>query len=168
MVHPQAPPRAHHNNDGGLQMSESPFKLAGIPARQRQPRAGLSEHHIRVQNVTRCTELADRALVAGNRADRRRGLLGRNGLSAGEGLWIIPCEAVHTFGMRFPIDLVYLDRRHRVLKTRSNVGPWRLSGCLRAHSVIELPAGTVRDTRTTKGDTLTLESDLPNSAESAS
>jgi hypothetical protein len=56
--------------------------------------------------------------------------------------------------MRFPIDLVYLDRRRRVKKVRSAVPPWRLSACLSAHSVIELAAGTIRRTQTIPGDTL--------------
>jgi uncharacterized membrane protein (UPF0127 family) len=79
--------------------------------------------------------------VADRGATRRKGLLGRDGLSAGEGLWILPCEAVHTFCMRFPIDLVYLDRKHQVKKVRSDVRPWRLSACLSAHSVLELASG---------------------------
>ena len=69
-------------------------------------------------------------------------------------MWIVPCEAVHTFGMQFPIDLVYLDRKHRVRKVRSSVPPWRLSACLVAHSIIELPAGTVLQTQTEPGDQL--------------
>ena len=54
----------------------------------------------------------------------------------------------------FPIDLVYLDRKNRIKKVRSAVGPWRLSACLSAHSVLELPAGTIRGTQTQPGDTL--------------
>ncbi len=69
-------------------------------------------------------------------------------------MWIVPCESVHTFGMQFTIDLVYLDRKHRIKKVKSCVPPWRLSACLSAHSIIELPAGTVRETRTEKGDML--------------
>ena len=69
-------------------------------------------------------------------------------------LWIVPCESVHTFFMRFPIDLVYLDRKHRIKRCRNAVGPWRLSACLSAHSVLELPAGTIRNTQTQPGDTL--------------
>jgi len=61
---------------------------------------------------------------------------------------------VHTFFMRFPIDLVYLDRKHLIRKVRSNVGAWRMSACLTAHSVLELPAGTIRATRTERGDTI--------------
>jgi uncharacterized membrane protein (UPF0127 family) len=56
--------------------------------------------------------------------------------------------------MRFPIDLVYLDRRNRVRKVRSAVGPWRVSACLSAHSILELPAGVVLATKTQKGDIL--------------
>jgi uncharacterized membrane protein (UPF0127 family) len=92
--------------------------------------------------------------VADGGAKRNKGLLGREGLSSGEGLWIIPCEAVHTFWMRFPIDLVYLDSKKRIRKLVNAVPPWRLSACLRAHSVLELPAGTIRATQTQPGDTL--------------
>jgi uncharacterized membrane protein (UPF0127 family) len=56
--------------------------------------------------------------------------------------------------MQFPIDLVYLDRKNRVRKIRGNVPPWRLSACLSAHSIIELPAGAIRNTQTHVGDTL--------------
>jgi uncharacterized membrane protein (UPF0127 family) len=56
--------------------------------------------------------------------------------------------------MRFAIDLVYLDRRNRVRKVRSAVGPWRVSACLTAHSILELPAGVVLSSQTQKGDTI--------------
>jgi uncharacterized membrane protein (UPF0127 family) len=56
--------------------------------------------------------------------------------------------------MRFPIDLVYLDRLRQVRKVRENVGPWRLSACFLAHSVLELPSGTIRETGTKAGDKL--------------
>jgi uncharacterized membrane protein (UPF0127 family) len=56
--------------------------------------------------------------------------------------------------MRFPIDLVYLDRKKSIRKLRSDVRPWRLSACLLAHSVIELPSGVIRQTRTEVGDIL--------------
>jgi len=72
-------------------------------------------------------------------------------------MWIVPCEAVHTFFMQFPIDLVYLDRRHRVKKVRSAVSAWRISACLSAHSVLELPAGTIQETSTQRGDLLEIQ-----------
>ncbi len=92
--------------------------------------------------------------VADSGPKRNKGLLGREGLASGEGLWILPCEAVHTFWMRFPIDLVYLDREKRIRKLSGEVPPWRLSACLSAHSVLELPPGTIRNTKTQRGDTL--------------
>jgi uncharacterized membrane protein (UPF0127 family) len=107
---------------------------------------------MKVANLTRNTVLASCLEVADTGAKRSKGLLGRKGLAPGEGLWIVPCESVHTFFMQFPIDLVYLDRKHRVRKVRSNVSPWRMSACLSAHSIIELPAGTIRETRTKSGD----------------
>jgi uncharacterized membrane protein (UPF0127 family) len=92
--------------------------------------------------------------VADSASARNKGLLGRERLAPGEGLWIRPCEAVHTFWMRFPIDLIYLDRKGRIRKLRGEVRPWRLSACLTAHSVLEFPSGTIRDTQTQLGDTL--------------
>ncbi len=109
---------------------------------------------LKILNLTRQAVLAERVEVADRGARRGKGLLGRKGLDPGEGLWIVPCEAVHTFGMRFPIDLVYIDRKHRVKKVRSHVPAWRLSACLSAHSVIELASGAVRDTQTKAGDQL--------------
>jgi uncharacterized membrane protein (UPF0127 family) len=105
-------------------------------------------------NLTRQTILADRAKVADDAATRNKGLLGRNGLDPGEGLWITPCEAVHTFFMRFAIDLVYVDRHKQVRKVRSHVTPWQMSACLSAHSIVELPSGTVHATQTKPGDRL--------------
>lgn len=111
---------------------------------------------LHVRNLTRDTVLGTRVEIAGSGASRRKGLLGREGLEHGGGLWIVPCESVHTFFMRFPIDLVYLDRKHCVRKVRNAVGSWRLSACLTAHSILELPAGTALATRTVSGDRLEL------------
>jgi len=123
---------------------------------QAQPTVGNCSRNngMLVRNLTRDTQIADKLEVAGSGPKRSKGLLGRNGLAQGEGMWIIPCEAVHTFFMRFPIDLIYLDRKHRVKKVRDSVPAWRLSGCLSAHSVLELPAGTIRKTKTERGDLL--------------
>ena len=110
-----------------------------------------------VKNQSRGTIIGDKVDEASTAATRRKGLLGRNGLAEGEGLWIVPCESVHTFFMRFPIDLVYLSRDLKVKKVRHAVGPWRLSACLTAHSLIELPAGTLNRTETRKGDRIVFE-----------
>jgi uncharacterized membrane protein (UPF0127 family) len=111
-----------------------------------------------VANLTRGSVLATRLEVADSGPKRNKGLLGRKGLSAGEGLWIIPCESVHTFFMQFPIDLVYLDRKHVIKKVREGVPPWRISVCFSAHSILELPSGTIRSTETRTGDALEFSS----------
>ena len=110
-----------------------------------------------MRNQTRQTVLARSADVADSSAKRRTGLLKHERLEPGEGLWIVPCESVHTFFMKFPIDLVYLDKRRKVRKVRHAVAPWRLSACLLAHSVLELPAGTAERSGTAKGDELVIE-----------
>ena len=83
--------------------------LADALKSSKQPR-------IVIRNLTRSTELADNAELAHSGGKRSKGLLGRTGLGRGEGMWIVPCEAVHTFFMQFPIDLVYLDRKLRIKK----------------------------------------------------
>jgi uncharacterized protein len=112
---------------------------------------------IRVRNETKNVLIADRAEVADSSQARRTGLLKRSSFESGEGLWIVPCEAVHTFGMRFPIDVVYLNRRKVVMKIRHTMVRSRMSCCLLAHSVLELPAGTCESTGTVRGDQLTIE-----------
>lgn len=114
----------------------------------------IPEGVLKVVNATHGTVVATRLEVASSGKTRRKGLLGRDHLAPGEGLWIVPCESVHTFFMRFPIDLVYLDRRNCVRKVRSSVGAWRISACFSAHSVLELPAGTVWATATKRGDVI--------------
>jgi uncharacterized membrane protein (UPF0127 family) len=109
---------------------------------------------IKVINRTRDTVLADRADAADTSEKRRRGLLKHSKLDPGEGLWIAPCEAVHSFGMKFAIDLVYLDKKKRVRKVRRNLVPRRLSACLTAHSVLELPVGVIEQSQTAAGDEL--------------
>ena len=110
-----------------------------------------------VRNQTRKTVLAQAADVADSSAKRRTGLLKHERLEPGEGLWIVPCESVHTFFMKFPIDLVYLDKKKKVRKVRHAVPAWRLSACLSAHSILELPAGTAEKTGTQAGDDLSIE-----------
>jgi len=139
-------------------MPNTDSRLFSFLSRLGRQRGESPQVNIKVFNLTRHRELANLVQLAGENNTRRRGLLGRECLNEGEGLWIVPCEAIHTFWMRFPIDLIYLDRRHRVVKVRNRVLPWRLSVCLRAHSVLELAAGTARQTQTTPGDYLVLDS----------
>jgi uncharacterized membrane protein (UPF0127 family) len=129
--------------------------LRSIIRRLSRQRAAMPP--MRAVNLTRQTELASLLAVAATSATRRKGLLGRTGLEPGEGLWILPCEAVHSMGMQFAIDLIYLDRQKRAIKLRHGMVPRRLSACLRAHSVLELPAGSIRRTQTQPGDVIQIE-----------
>jgi uncharacterized membrane protein (UPF0127 family) len=79
--------------------------------------------------------------LAGSFAQRLRGLLGRPPLAADQGLLLCPCRAVHTFFMRYPIDVVFLDGTGRILKICESMRPWRLSSAVGARSVLELGSG---------------------------
>jgi uncharacterized protein len=107
-----------------------------------------------IRNTTRSTTIGDRIVKAGTSSERTTGLLKRSGLESGGGLWIIPCEAVHTFFMKFPLDLIYIDRKLRIRKVVRNVAPWRISACLSAHSIIELPVGMIDASGSERGDQL--------------
>ena len=100
--------------------------------------------------------LATRAEVALTRADRNRGLLGRDDLPAGDGLVLAPCFSIHTAFMRFPIDVIFVKRDGRVVKTCAAVPAWRMKVGLGAYAVVELPAGTVEQARVKVGDMLEL------------
>ena len=112
---------------------------------------------VSVRNQTRGTTLGDAIDLADTSAKRRTGLHKHTHLEPGTGLWIVPCESVHTFFMKFAIDLVYVDRKHVVRKVRHAVPAWRMSACLSAHSILELPPGTARQSGTVAGDQLTIE-----------
>jgi uncharacterized membrane protein (UPF0127 family) len=115
--------------------------------RQRQAR------HVRIVAAngtvvcTRC-EVADKPLA------RMRGLLGRRGLEPGGGMLITPAPSVMTFFMRFPIDVVFLDRHDTIVGIAHTLRPWRVAGARRAIASLELPAGTSADHGLTTGDTL--------------
>jgi uncharacterized membrane protein (UPF0127 family) len=90
--------------------------------------------------------------VAGTSAARRRGLLESEPLASGDALWIAPCEAIHTLGMKWPIDVVFIDGCRRVCKVVADVRPWRIAICWKASSVLELPAGVLSRSGTQIGD----------------
>jgi uncharacterized protein len=108
--------------------------------------------------ATDCTsgkELALHLALADTLLARLKGLLGRSALPAGEGLWIKPCNSVHTFGMKFPIDVVFLDQGKRVVGVAKALRPNRISRIYSAaKSVIELPAGTIDASDTVPGNQL--------------
>lgn len=113
---------------------------------------------MRVRNLSRDADLAARATVADNFWRRLRGLLGRDGLEAGEGLVIVPCSSVHMLGMKFPLDVLYLDRAGTVLRVLPELRPGQLGPVVwRSHLAVELPAGTIAATGTAPGDRVALE-----------
>lgn len=111
----------------------------------------------RVTNITRRAVLAQRAERADSFGRRLKGLLGRSRLSPGDGLHLLPCRAIHTFFMRFPIDVLFLDERGTVLRVFSAVAPWRAVACAKAKSALELAAGTAEASGTRPSDVLDFE-----------
>jgi uncharacterized protein len=107
-----------------------------------------------LENVSTHRLIAEQLLTAFDSASRRQGLLGRDSLPSGSALIIAPSNAVHTFFMRFPIDILFVHRDGKVIKLRSAVRPWRIAASLRAFAVIELPAGSLAQSNTTTGDRL--------------
>jgi uncharacterized membrane protein (UPF0127 family) len=102
--------------------------------------------------------IATRLSPAFDSAARRRGLLGRTSLADDEALILAPCNAVHTFGMTFTIDVVYVARDGRVVKVRGRLAPRRVSAALSAFAVIELGEGSVARYGLQNGDRLEIRS----------
>ena len=106
-------------------------------------------------NQTRRAYLATALAVADTHWTRFRGLLGLapDDFRNGSGLWIVPCRGVHTLGMKFAIDVVYLDHEMSVIHVHSDLRPWHVAPVrVQAASVLELPCHTVRETGTVVGD----------------
>ena len=98
--------------------------------------------------------LATRLELAFHSRARRRGLMGRLGLDAGEALVLAPCGAIHTAFMRFAIDVVFLARNGRVIKVATDVPPWRVRAALRGFAVVEMAAGSALGRTVRAGDVL--------------
>ena len=108
-----------------------------------------------VINLTKKTWLATKVRKADNFVTRLVGLLKRTQLGPEEALWLMPSKGIHTIGMKFPIDVVFLNKEFYVLGLISGMHPYRVSGVhMRGYSVIELPNGTIRKSQTEIGDRL--------------
>jgi uncharacterized membrane protein (UPF0127 family) len=111
-------------------------------------------------NQTRQAYLATALAIADTHWTRLRGLLGvrSSDFRNGSGLWIVPCHGVHTLGMGFPIDVVYLDDAKTVIHIQGDLPPWRFAPVRRrAASVLELPCRTAAETRTEVGDKIEIK-----------
>lgn len=116
-----------------------------------------NEKALTITNGTKGSVICTEGRLADTFFTRLFGLLGRKGLDEGAGLLIKPSSGVHTFGMSFPIDIVTLDDKHRVVGTFENIGPWTVRGLsLKTRSVLELPAGRIRQCSIEAGDELVM------------
>ncbi len=122
---------------------------------------------IKVLNQTRDKILASHATEASSFTSRFLGLMGKKELPFGAALHISPCNSIHTFFMKIPIDAVFLDKQLKVVKVCSAMVPWRVSSIyFGAHSVLELPSGTTLASGTAEGDQLLFEAtELPLTGE---
>ncbi len=110
---------------------------------------------MKIINLTKNTVLAENAVIADDPLSRTKGLLGKKALLPQEALVLKPCNSIHTFFMRFPIDVLFVDRELKVVAAISSLKPNRLSRIyFSAKYAIELPIGVIASTRTSPGDIL--------------
>jgi uncharacterized protein len=114
-----------------------------------RPDAGLVLRNLRTGRI-----VANRLLPAFESQTRRTGLLKHTSLDDGEAMIIAPTNAVHTWFMKFDIDIAFVTRDGRVLKARDTVRPWRMTGALGGYAVIEMKAGSFSAADTVRGDRL--------------
>jgi uncharacterized membrane protein (UPF0127 family) len=108
---------------------------------------------MRAFNIRNSKQLAVNVTVADNLFTRMKGLLGKSEMMSGEALWIKPCMSVHTFGMKFPIDIIFLDKKNKVVSFINNIKPNRMTRLyFGAASALELPAGITKATEIEVGD----------------
>ena len=104
---------------------------------------------------TRTAEVLARTVeLADSHGTRRRGLLGRDHLDPSTALVLSPCWAIHTWFMRFPLDVIFLDAHDAVVRIVTDLPPWRIAVCRSARTTVELPAGALRGVDVTAGDRL--------------
>ena len=108
---------------------------------------------MKVTNLRNGKELSNNVAEADSLFKRMKGLIGKTEMKAGEALLIKPCMSIHTFGMRFPIDVIFLNKKNEVITIIKNLKPNRITRVYpKAVSVLELPAGTLKEIDTRVGD----------------
>lgn len=112
---------------------------------------------MKIINKTKNTVLAENAIIADTPFTRSKGLLGRKELPSKEALIIIPCNSIHTFFMRFSIDVLFVGAGNKIVGIKNGLKPWRLGPIYwRARFAIELPLGTIRESLSSIGDEVSL------------
>lgn len=119
-------------------------------------------HTLAVLSADRGAVICERCELADRPLSRLRGLLGRHELRPGDGMLLRPSSSVHTFFMRFPIDVVFLDAELRVLGVRRDLRPWWAAAERGAHAVLELAAGEAERRGLAPGEDLRLNRSLPS------
>lgn len=113
---------------------------------------------MKVLNSGKNTILAENCSIADTFVSRFKGLMGVSKFPAGSGLLIVPCNSIHMFFMKIPLDIVFLDRSNTVVHLIEDIQPWKISKIVsKAHSVLELPSGTIKASCTCIGDRLQIE-----------
>jgi len=113
---------------------------------------------MRAINVTNQSVLVEQGEVANTAWTRLKGLIGHPPLQSGEGLLIQPCRGVHTLGMRFPIDVLYVDKSGQIVRAVEQLAPGHIGPIvLNASYVLELPAGTIAQSGTKAGDHIAIQ-----------
>jgi len=120
------------------------------------PMLGATSSGLVIRNLRNQRQLADRLIAAFDSSTRRTGLLRHEAFPEGSAMLIAPTNAIHTFFMRFPIDVAFVTREGRIVKARHSLPPWRMAVAPRAFAVIELPAGTLAQCETVTGDALAI------------
>jgi len=114
---------------------------------------------MKIINTTKNSVVANEVIIANTPFMRMKGLLGKKELKKGQALILDPCNSIHTFFMRFPIDILFLDKNNKIIKTISCLKPFRLTSIyFNATSAVELPIGTIQSLSIQKGDILSQES----------
>jgi uncharacterized protein len=111
----------------------------------------------RLENTRNGRVVADQLWGAFDSSTRKKGLLGRDSMPAGSAMLIAPSNAIHTFFMRFPIDIAFVARDGRIVSVRTALRAWRIAFAVRAYAVVELPAGTLARSDTVAGDVLSIQ-----------
>jgi uncharacterized membrane protein (UPF0127 family) len=114
---------------------------------------------VTVRNINRGTTVASRARRAQSFWARGKGLMFDRSLPDGGGLVIDPCSSIHMFGMRFALDVLYVDKHDRVVRAQEGIRPWRIGPLRTKHAryVVELPIGAIQASGTVVGDQLQVE-----------
>jgi len=113
---------------------------------------------MKIVNLANSISLSEDVMPAYSFAKRLKGLLGRQSLRRGQSMLLRPANSIHTFFMRFHIDVLFVDKNNMVIKAINDLSPFRATGIyLKSAFVIELPAGTIQETMTKEGDYLQIQ-----------